>query len=131
MCRARRAPPLTTPAIASPATTLTRRGARGRWIKHGLHVAGRLAVDDGALAGVRGRGSLFAAGVVRVEGSFVAQTAVAIVSATTGAEVARGLANYSSTEIDRIKGCRSSEIEERLGYIEADCVVYRQNLVLM
>ena len=102
-----------------------------RWIKHGLHVCGRLLIDDGALAGIQKRGSLFAAGVTAVEGSFVAQNAVAIVSATSGNEVARGLANYSSAEIDRIKGCKSSEFEERLGYIEADCVVYRHNLVLL
>jgi glutamate 5-kinase len=106
-------------------------GDRKWWIKHGLQVQGRLVVDDGALAGIQGRGSLFAAGVTRVEGSFVAQTAVAIVSASTGREVARGLANYASTEVERIRGCKSSEIEARLGYIEADCVVHRHNLVLL
>ena len=92
---------------------------------------GRILVDDGALAGIQKRGSLFAAGITAVEGSFVAQNAIIVASASTGKDVARGLANYSSTEIERIRGCKSSEYEERLGYIEADCVVYRQNLVLL
>jgi len=106
-------------------------GDRKWWIKHGLVTSGKIYIDDGALAGIQKRSSLFAAGITRVEGHFVAQNAVLIVSARDGAPVARGLVNYSSTEIERIRGCKSSEIEARLGYMEDDCVVHRQNLVLL
>ncbi|WVR03677.1 glutamate 5-kinase [Kwoniella sp. DSM 27419] len=39
------------------------------------------------------------------------------------AEIAKGLAQYNSVEIDRIKGVRSSHIEQILGYSESEHVV--------
>ncbi|GAA5951819.1 hypothetical protein JCM3765_003126 [Sporobolomyces pararoseus] len=38
-------------------------------------------------------------------------------------EFGRGLTNYNSVEIDRVKGLRSSDIEKVLGYYEAEHVV--------
>ncbi|GAA6061846.1 hypothetical protein JCM10212_000763 [Sporobolomyces blumeae] len=38
-------------------------------------------------------------------------------------EFGRGLTNYNSSEIDRVKGLRSSDIEKVLGYYEAEHVV--------
>jgi glutamate 5-kinase len=106
-------------------------GDRKWWIKHSLHISGKLWIDDGALAAIQKWTSLFAAGIQRVEGTFVSQNAVTVVSVTTGKEIARGLVNYTSAEIDRIKGCKSSEFEALLGYIDSDCVIHRQNLVLL
>ena len=73
---------------------------RKRWITS-VPVKGRLLLDTGAVRAVRERGaSLFAAGVVGVEGGeFDAQEAVLLVAACDGAELARGLVNYSSSEV--------------------------------
>lgn len=38
-------------------------------------------------------------------------------------EFGRGLSNYNSVEIDRVKGHRSSDIEKIIGYVEAEHVV--------
>ena len=48
-----------------------------------------------------------------------------------GQEFARGLVNYSAEEVERIKGRRSSEIEQVLGYKHSDEVIHRNNLVIL
>ena len=48
-----------------------------------------------------------------------------------GKEIGRGLVNYSSKDLRRIMGRKSSEIEEILGYKDFDEVINRDNMVLM
>jgi len=48
----------------------------------------------------------------------------------SGAEFARGLTNYGSEEILRIRGLRTTEIAQTLGQCPHDEVVHRNNLVL-
>jgi glutamate 5-kinase len=45
-------------------------------------------------------------------------------------EIARGLVNYSSTELQQIRGHQSDKIPAILGYAGAETVVHRDNLVL-
>jgi glutamate 5-kinase len=105
------------------------------WILHGLHTAGTIYIDTGAAKAVVTQGlrsSLFAAGIIDVQGTFNAHQAVQIClrQTTTGdVVIGKGLANYSSSEISRIKRCNSSEISAILGYVNADCVIHRDNLV--
>jgi glutamate 5-kinase len=73
--------------------------------------------------------SLLAAGIAAVEGEFDTQDAVQLCD-KNGNEIARGLVNYSSTELQKIRGRRSSEIAAILGYVAAETVVHRDNLVL-
>ena len=104
--------------------------ARKRWIAHALVPAGKLWLDAGATRAITQQGkSLLAAGITQVEGDFPSQTAVQLCDAN-GAEVARGLVNYSSTELQQIQGCRSEEIPTIVGYAGADTVVHRDNLVM-
>jgi glutamate 5-kinase len=53
------------------------------------------------------------------------------VKSSDGRLIARGLTSYSSREIQLIKGCRTDEIEARLGSKKADELIHRDNLVLM
>jgi glutamate 5-kinase len=109
------------------------------WIQYGLHTAGTIYVDEGAAKAMltpRLKSSLFAAGIIQVDGQFVAQQAVEIKlrkkledGKFEDITIGKGLANYSSIEINRIKRCRSTEIPSILGYVDADCVVHRDNLV--
>ena len=46
-------------------------------------------------------------------------------------EFARGITNYSSEEIEKIKGVKSSEIENILGYRYYDEVIHRDDLVIV
>lgn len=104
--------------------------ARKRWIAHGLVPAGRLYLDPGAVNAILQSGkSLLAAGVAEVEGEFQKQDAVQLCD-RSGQEVARGLVNYSSTELQKIRGRHSDEIPKILGYVTPETVVHRNNLVL-
>ncbi|MEO1670498.1 MAG: PUA domain-containing protein, partial [Cyanobacteria bacterium J06631_2] len=47
-----------------------------------------------------------------------------------GLELGRGLVNYSNSEIEQIKGQHSTAIDYILGYVSADTVVHRNNLVM-
>jgi len=88
-------------------------------------------VDEGAKNALITNGrSLLASGVVGVEDEFIAGDPVSIVDAE-GVEFAKGITNYSSEEIKKIKGAQSKEIEQILGRKEYEEVVYRGNLVLM
>lgn len=104
--------------------------ARKRWIAYGLVPAGKLYLDQGAIAAISQAGkSLLAAGIKTVEGEFDTQDAVQLCD-TNGNEIARGLVNYNSDELQKICGHHSREIPEILGYVGADTVVHRDNLVL-
>ena len=93
--------------------------------------AGRVVVDDGARNVLQKKGkSLLPSGVVGVEGRFERGACVRICS-TDGSEFARGLSDYSSGEIARLAGHKSSEIEELLGYRYADVIIHRDNLVVI
>ena len=49
---------------------------------------------------------------------------------TKGEEVGRAVVNYSSAEVARIKGLRSGEIMEVLGYADSEYVAFRENVSL-
>ncbi|KAJ3158423.1 hypothetical protein HDU86_002892 [Geranomyces michiganensis] len=109
------------------------------WILHGLAVSGTLYIDAGAVHALtrRERSSLFAVGVHRVVGSFNAQQSVSLVTVVKGVDgkevdvqVGKGLVNYSSAEIARIRGHKSGEIEALLGYVDEGCVMHRDNIAI-
>ncbi|MBD2195402.1 MULTISPECIES: glutamate 5-kinase [Calothrix] len=104
--------------------------ARKRWIAYGLVPMGKLYLDAGAIAAISQSGkSLLAAGIKAVEGEFDTQEAVQLCD-REGNEIARGLVNYNSEELQKIRGCHSREIPQILGYGGAETVVHRDNLVL-
>ncbi|MHC5742507.1 MAG: glutamate 5-kinase [Nostoc sp.] len=104
--------------------------ARKRWIAYGLVPAGKLYLDEGAIAAISLAGkSLLAAGIKLVEGEFDTQDAVQLCD-TDGNEIARGLVNYNSNELQKICGRHSREISTILGYAGAETVIHRDNLVL-
>lgn len=104
--------------------------ARKGWIAFGIRAKGGLAVDDGAKkALLMGGKSLLPSGIVSVEGSFRAGDAVYCVDGA-GKRIAKGLTNYSSQEVLKIKGKKTSEIEDALGYRYSDEVINRDDMVV-
>jgi len=104
--------------------------SRKRWILSGL--AGRAAahIDEGAVAALtRGR-SLLPAGIVGVKGRFDRGDSVNIVG-PAGRPIACGVANYGAADLERIKGCRSAQITQILGYHLGDEVIHRNNVVML
>ncbi|KAI9136799.1 Aspartate/glutamate/uridylate kinase [Paraphysoderma sedebokerense] len=121
----------------------SRLGDRRWWILHGLKPHGTIVIDAGATKALLSHASLFAAGIVSVAGSFTALQSVRLVSSfklpstsnegeveVRQIEIGKGIANYSSVEIELVKGCGSKEVQEKLGYMDQESIVSRENVVL-
>jgi glutamate 5-kinase len=104
--------------------------ARKQWMADHLQMRGSVTVDAGAASKVRDEGkSLLPIGMTRVDGEFSRGDVIAVRDAD-GAEIARGLANYSSSEARLICRKASSEFEKLLGYTGEPEMLHRTNLVL-
>jgi glutamate 5-kinase len=102
-----------------------------RWLGYTARPKGHLVLDAGALnAVVKAGKSLLPVGVVAVSGTFGKGDVVALCDAA-GAEVARGLINYSSADVETIRGLSSDRIAEALGTVPYVELVHRDNLVLV
>lgn len=105
--------------------------SRKRWIAGQLIAKGEIALDAGAVEAVRHRGvSILAAGAVGATGEFKRGDMVRVTDAA-GAEVAKGLVNYSGDEIRLLLGAGSDEIEARLGYVDEPELIHRDNLAVL
>ncbi|KAK3686411.1 Glutamate 5-kinase [Vermiconidia calcicola] len=107
------------------------------WLLHGLAPHGTLYIDAGAHAAVTNKAGLLPVGIVDVEGNFGQQECVRLLVLPTrtsplseGEEVGRALVNYSATEIKRIRGVRSSQIAEIIGYADSEYVALRESVAL-
>jgi glutamate 5-kinase len=103
--------------------------AKQRWIGLTRRPRGTIAVDAGAAKALQARKSLLASGITGVEGEFVFGDVVAIVD-PAGTVIAQGQTNYSSEDISKIKGLRTSEFAKALGDKTYDEVIHASNLVL-
>jgi glutamate 5-kinase len=102
-----------------------------RWIGFGAPPAGVLVLDEGATKAVKESGrSLLAVGILDVQGEFESGSLVGL-RTKEGIDIARGLANYSSDEILRIRGRRSDQIAVALGHVPYAEVIHRDNLALI
>ena len=110
--------------------TTAKLAARKQWMADHLQLRGAVVVDSGAATKLRGEGkSLLPIGVVSVDGEFLRGDVIAV-RAPDGAEIARGLANYSAAETRLIARKPSSQIEAVLGYAAGPELIHRDNLVL-
>ena len=104
--------------------------ARKHWIAFGTTPSGVLVIDEGASkALVQGQKSLLPSGIIEAKQVFREGQIVSVVN-REGRELARGVTNYSSMDIDMIKGLKTSEIVRKLGYKAYDEVIHRNNLVI-
>ena len=111
--------------------TTTKLESRKRWMLSGLSAKGKLIVDSGAaLALQKQKRSLLAAGVREVGGEFQRGDIVNICN-PEGSKLGYGITNYSSADIDVIKGAHSRRIVALLGHDYGSEVVHRNNLVVL
>jgi len=104
--------------------------ARKQWLAGRLQVCGSLTLDAGAVRVLIEQGkSLLPVGVRSVVGDFSRGDLVRCVD-ESGAEVGRGLVNYSASESRQIIGKSSQVITEILGYCDDEELIHRDNLVL-
>ncbi|MCY3558101.1 MAG: glutamate 5-kinase [Chloroflexi bacterium] len=113
-----------------PADT-TVRDSRERWLLAGLHNGEGLELDSGAVQALVEQGrSLLPAGVVGVRGEFERGDVIQLYD-PQNRPIAVGISNYSSVEAAKIRGKKSSEILDALGYYYGSSVVHRNNLALL
>ncbi|HDO23529.1 MAG TPA: glutamate 5-kinase [Nitrospirae bacterium] len=103
--------------------------SRKGWIAFGIKSKGSIVLDKGAVEALAKKGkSLLPSGITGVKGDFKTGDAVYCID-MEGNRIAKGLTNYSSDEIRKIRGRKTSEIEKHLGYRYSDEVIHRDNLV--
>jgi glutamate 5-kinase len=102
--------------------------AKKKWIISSISSSSKIYVDPGAsLALAKGK-SLLAAGIIKIEGKFEKGENVLVVDENNN-NLARGLSSFTSSEIDKIKGKQSSEIEKILGYLSKSEIIHKDDMV--
>jgi glutamate 5-kinase len=105
--------------------------ARKKWLAGQLKSKGTLIIDDGATNAIVNSGkSLLSVGITDVKGKFDRGDLVQCIS-SSGQEVAKGLINYSSSEVGKVLGQPSDKMESLLGYVNESSVIHRNNLVVL
>src|SRR5271167_136439 len=98
-----------------------------RWIRYSIS-NGKITIDQGARTALLNGNSLLPSGIVDVVGEFDAGSIISITHEDQ--EVAKGVVDYSSEELRKIKGKHTSNIEKILGYKNYDNAVRSENLAL-
>lgn len=109
----------------------TRLSSRKWWLAFALRQPkGTVVVDRGAAQALTEAGkSLLAKGVMEIRGRFDAGAFVAVTD-PDGAELARGVCNFSSSELSRVRGLSSADAARALGHARPREVIHRDHLVL-
>jgi glutamate 5-kinase len=104
--------------------------AKKKWIIGSLRASGKVFIDQGAARALYNGKSLLAAGVTKINGSFNKGENVLIVDHNEK-HLARGLASFNSSEINKIKGKQSKEIEKILGYLSKTEIIHKDDMVML
>ncbi len=105
--------------------------SRKGWLAYSTRIKGTIMIDDGAVSAIINNGkSLLPSGIIGVHGDFDTGDAVYCVD-KRGMRIAKGLTNYSSYEIKKIKGKKTYEIENILGYKYSDEIIHRDNMIVL
>ncbi len=110
--------------------TVDKLEGRKRFMLAGAVPRAGIRIDEGAVKALAGGGSLLPVGVKEVYGKFERGDIVRVKD-LAGKDRALGLVNYSSEDIAKIAGHRSSEVEKMLGYAYGDEVVHHNNMTLL
>ena len=102
---------------------------RKYWLAYGPSKEGALTIDNGAKTALKNGKSLLSVGIKSVEGTFD-KGAIVEIEDLKGKVIATGISNYSSEEINLIKGEQSENIEEILGYKYDDAVIHIDNVAI-
>lgn len=101
------------------------------WTAFAYKVRGVVWVDKGAEEAItHGGKSLLPSGVVKTQGDFRRGECIEVTN-MDGKVIAKGISNYSSPDVNKIKGLKSVDIKRKLGYKYTEEIVHRDNMVLM
>ena len=102
--------------------------ARKKWIISSLNSSGKIYIDQGAAKALNDGKSLLAAGIIKIVGIFEKGENVLVVD-ENNKNLARGLSSFTSSEINKIKGKHSKEIEKILGYLSKSEIIHKDDMV--
>ena len=113
-----------------PASSEKQMQSKKRWLQFFTKEAGIIKVDKGAEHAISRNGSsLLPSGITSASGAFKSGDAVLIVNAED-IPVAKGLTNFSASELLKILGKQTNQIEEILG-TDSSVVIHRDNLAIL
>jgi glutamate 5-kinase len=101
-----------------------------RWIAYGAAVKGQIHINEGAKTAILEGSSLLPVGVTNVVGHFKACDVISLVD-EEGKEFAKGNPNYTSEELNLIRGLQVTDVRKKLG---SDCpkeVIEHRNIHLI
>jgi glutamate 5-kinase len=101
-----------------------------RWIAYGAAVKGQIHVNEGAKKAILEGSSLLPVGITRVVGHFNVGDVVSIVDESK-VEFAKGNPNYTSGELNLIKGLQITEVQKTLGSDKPKEVIEHRNIHLI
>lgn len=101
-----------------------------RWIAYGAAVKGEIHVNSGAKKAILEGSSLLPVGISCVVGQFNVGDVVSIVDECK-VEFAKGNPNFSSGELNLIKGCQAIEVQKKLGSDKPKEAVEHRNIHLI
>ncbi|QGY41927.1 glutamate 5-kinase [Pseudodesulfovibrio cashew] len=100
------------------------------WLAYHDDPSGSIMVDKGAANALLTKGkSLLPIGISAVEGCFD-RGALVFIKDPDGEELGVGLTNFSSNELERVKGRRTSELADIIGPTSFDEAIHRDNMLL-
>ena len=102
--------------------------SRKQWISGALQVKGKITIDQGASEAIKKGFSILSAGIIKTEGNYEKGDLIKIVDENENF-VGKGLTHFNNSEVELIKGSKSNNIENILGYRGKDEVVHRDDLV--
>lgn len=104
---------------------------RKRWIFFNHKIKGKLVVDEGAEnALIHHSKSLLPGGIIQIEGQFTEGSIVGIFN-TENEMIGKGISQYSSDDIQKIKGQRTDHIVLENGKRFYDEVIHRDNMIIL
>jgi glutamate 5-kinase len=104
--------------------------ARKKWILNAPISHGVVIVDDGCEKALINKKSLLAVGITKTIGEY-GRGDIIVVRNQNGDDIAHGITAFSSLDIERVKGKKSSEVEIILGFSGRDSVIHIDNLALL
>jgi glutamate 5-kinase len=104
--------------------------ARKKWIISSLSSSAKIHIDQGASKALKSGKSLLPSGIVKVSGTFKKGDNILIVD-NNDVDIARALSSFTSSEIDKIKGLQSDQIENILGYSSKSEILHKDDIVIL
>ncbi len=99
------------------------------WLAGSIKISGSLIIDDGAFNAILKGASLLPSGVKKISGKFCRGDIIEILH-ENGKKIGNGIIFYDSDEAKKIRGKKTSEIKDILGYLGRDEIVHRDNLTI-